>query len=118
GEEQTGSCKIYCITLPSEMKPISIRFLPFQPEQENDHCGEGHRDTEKVDSAHERPGHGLNFTHDFRTKVTAQISNRVDEADAAGGASLGREELGKGPEGGHVGFEPDEGEHETRDRQK
>src|SRR6185369_2595698 len=100
------------------MNDYTSALLSFQTEQENYRSGEGHRDGEKVESADERSGHGLNFAQHGGTEKAAQISDRVNQADAACGSGFDEKESRQGPESRHVGFESDERQHETGDRQQ
>src|SRR5258705_9105014 len=64
-----ASCSYLC----SLRSLLFNRLLPFQAEQEDDRCGHGHGDTEKVDPANKRAGQGLNFSKDIGTEETAQV---------------------------------------------
>src|SRR5439155_515584 len=89
-----------------------------QPQQHDDGGGERDRTTEIINPADERSGERLGFAEHGGAEETAEISQRVDQPDAAGGGGVGEKQTRQRPKRREVGFHSAGCDHEAKERER
>ena len=91
------------------------RFFAAEAQEADDGGADGHREAEVINSCIEGTGIFFHDTQNGRSHEPAEVSNGVDERNAAGSSGMGQEKAWQGPERGLVGFDAGEGDGETGD---